>query len=197
MNYFEPSTTFKGCKEGYIFTTRNGKTGYYLDKTNNVKNNKAELIRHTQEDWDKHFLEIAKLCSKMSKDPSTKVGAAIKGTDKSVISTGYNGFPPWVDDNKVDLHDRPTKYKYVIHAEENALRFAKSRTDVQIHGLTGCTIYTTLFPCEKCYKLIKDSGIKRIVTQIPSKEHIERWGESWEKVKELSAFDQIEIIFID
>ena len=158
--------------------------------------NKSEIKRHTQEDWDLHFLEIAKLCSKMSKDPSTKVGAAIKGPDKSVVSTGYNGFPPWIDDKAADLNHRPTKYSLVIHAEENALRFAKSRVDTQIHGLVGCTIYTTLFPCDRCYKLIKDAGIKRIVTQKPSEDHLKRWGGSWEKVKNIAKEDDVVIDYV-
>lgn len=31
QNDFIPSTTFKGEKDGYVFTTRDGKTGYYRD----------------------------------------------------------------------------------------------------------------------------------------------------------------------
>ena len=57
------------------------------------------IIKHTKYDWDKHFMKIALLCSEMSKDPSTKVGAVIKGIDKSVVSTGYNGLPNDIDDD--------------------------------------------------------------------------------------------------
>jgi len=149
------------------------------------------VIKHTQEDWDRHFLEIAKLCSKMSKDPSTKVGAAIKGIDKRVISTGYNGFPPEVTDHISKLEHRPTKYSLVIHAEENALRFAENK------DLTGCTIYTTLFPCDNCYKLIRARGIRRIVTEQPSEEHNHRWGEKFEVVKKMAKEDGMTIDFVE
>lgn len=147
------------------------------------------LIKHSQKDWDEHFLKIAKLCSEMSKDPSTKVGAAIMAPDKSVVSTGYNGFPSTVKDTEEMLTDRQIKYKHIVHAEENALRFAKPWSK----NLSNCTLYTTLFPCHNCYKIIKQSGIKRIVTLEPGDEHIKRWGESWNLVKEEAKEDNITI----
>lgn len=148
-----------------------------------------EVIKHTDDKWNIHFLKIAKLCSEMSKDPSTKVGAAIRGPDKSVMSTGYNGLPPGMNDTDSILNDRPTKYKYVIHAEENAIKFAKRHQK----SLDGCILYTTLFPCDKCYSLLKESGIKKVVTLEPTPEQVERWGESWKIVKKLAIEDNISI----
>jgi dCMP deaminase len=147
------------------------------------------MIKHTPEKWDQHFMKIAKLCSEMSKDPSTKVGCVIRGTDKSVISTGFNGFPPEVLDYEVMLNDRTTKYKHILHAEENAIIFAnKKNIDLNL-----CILYTTLYPCSECYTLIKNAGIKRIVTTTPTTEENNRWGESWNKVKLLSVADNITI----
>lgn len=143
-------------------------------------------VSHTLEDWDKHFLDIASLCSKMSKDPSTKVGAAIKGHDKSVISTGYNGFPPGVPDCSDRLNNREEKYKVIIHAEENALRFAA-------RSLIGATIYTTMIPCEKCFELILQAGIKRIVSFEPDENILERWGPQFKRVLTHAPICGIEI----
>lgn len=151
------------------------------------------MIKYSINKWDNHFIDIAKLCSNMSKDPSTKVGSAIKcNKDKSIVSTGYNGLPKWMPDIESVLHNREHKYKYIIHAEENAINFANKR-NVE---LSDCTIYTTMLPCERCYNLIKNNGIKRIVTVIPSKDQISRWGKSWEKVKEMSKHDNIIIDYL-
>ena len=43
--------------------------------------------------WHKHFIEVAKLTSNLSKDPSTQVGAVVVDRDRRILATGYNGFP--------------------------------------------------------------------------------------------------------
>ena len=48
------------------------------------------------------------------------------------------------------------KYFFSIHAEMNALIFAK-------RDLNHCKIYTKYFPCENCLKHILQSGINEIV----------------------------------
>ena len=63
--------------------------------------------------------------------------------------------------------------------------------------LVNSTLYTTLFPCLDCYELAKKLGIRKFVTKIPSEEHIERWGKSWEIVKERAIIDEITIEYID
>ena len=45
----------------------------------------------------------------------------------------------------------------VCHAEMNAI-LNKNQSDLQ-----GATIYTSLYPCNECAKLIIQSGIKRVV----------------------------------
>jgi dCMP deaminase len=102
---------------------------------------------------DKSFIEIAKIISIKSKDPNTKVGAIIVKGDK-IISTGRNGTVAGCDETYM-TYERPLKYQLVIHAEINALLFAK--TDV-----SGMTIYITLSPCCDCLKAILQSGIRVI-----------------------------------
>ena len=50
------------------------------------------------EKWDLRFLEMAKLVSTYSKDPSTKIGAIIT-QGKKLVSMGYNGLPSFVPNN--------------------------------------------------------------------------------------------------
>ena len=107
--------------------------------------------------WDLRFLEMARNAASWSKDPSTKVGAIIVDDDKRVISVGYNGFPKGVrDDERLD--DRQEKYKIIVHAEVNAILFAKN-------SLESTILYTYPFmPCSRCAGLVIQSGIKRVVS---------------------------------
>ena len=45
----------------------------------------------------------------------------------------------------------------VCHAEMNAI------LNRMVPSLKNCTMYTTVFPCDKCAQLIVQSGIARIV----------------------------------
>ena len=99
--------------------------------------------------WDEYFMGVAILASKRSKDPNTQVGACIVNESNIIISTGYNGFPYGTG--------KDTKYKYVVHAELNAILNARGR------NLTNSKIYVDLFPCNECAKAIIQSGIKEVV----------------------------------
>lgn len=132
--------------------------------------------------WDDRFLEMAKMVSTWSKDPSTQCGAVItKG--KEVVSVGYNGFPKGVFDHPSIYADRDRKYKRVIHAEQNAILYAKQ-------DLLDCTCYVyPMPPCSTCAALLIQSGIKRIVSIQPSKELIERWGDGFSEA--FSMYDDV------
>lgn len=126
-------------------------------------------MRTDLSEWDLRFLEVARLVSTWSKDPSTKVGAVIVDPyTRMIISTGYNGFPRGVNDTAERYNDRPTKYALVVHAEANAILNAP-------HRPIECTLFVTLAPCAECAKLIIQSGIARVVT-FPALQ--ERWTES-------------------
>ena len=120
--------------------------------------------------WNRRFLELASFISNWSKDTSTKVGAVIVDCNRRIISTGYNGFPIGVSDDQERLENRDFKYKAILHAEENAIMFAKK-------DLSRCSLYvSSLPPCSHCASLIIQSGIKNVYTweqEIP-----ERWQES-------------------
>lgn len=121
--------------------------------------------------WDRRYLRLAKhWAEENSKDPSTKVGAVIVNRFNRVVGLGYNGFPEGVRDTPERLNDRPTKYKFVVHAEANAILNA-------VADVRGCTIYIwPLFTCHECAKLIIQSGIRRVVC--PDQETT-RWGDSF------------------
>ncbi|MBQ3052705.1 MAG: dCMP deaminase family protein [Clostridia bacterium] len=111
--------------------------------------------------WDEYFMGIAVLSAMRSKDPSTQVGACIVNQDKRILSMGYNGMPRCCSDDEYpwEKNDAPldSKYLYVCHAELNAI------LNCAVGSVRGCTVYTTLFPCNECAKAIIQSGISEVV----------------------------------
>ena len=111
--------------------------------------------------WDEYFMGIATLSAMRSKDPSTQVGACIVNEDKRILSMGYNGMPRCCSDDEYpwDKNDSAldSKYLYVCHAEFNAI------LNCAVGSVKGCTVYTTLFPCNECAKAIIQSGMKEVV----------------------------------
>lgn len=114
----------------------------------------AETIK-SPKSWDRYFMDMLPLIASRSKDPNTKVGALIVNEKNNPVGMGYNGFP-------AGLHDwewrweKPEKYKWVVHAEMNAIFNSEQ-------SVKGCTIYIPFWPCTECAKNIVASGIKRVV----------------------------------
>ena len=111
-------------------------------------------------DWDRYYLEICRVVSKRSKDPSTKVGCVIVGPAHEIRSTGYNSLPRRVRDDVPARLERPEKYLWIEHAERNAIYNAASAGT----PLEGCSIYTDLMPCMDCARAIVQAGIVEVVT---------------------------------
>jgi len=55
-----------------------------------------------------------------SKEPETNVGAVLYNPFTHEMFLGYNGTPKGMPET-VEMWERPTKYDYVIRAEENAV----------------------------------------------------------------------------
>ena len=117
-------------------------------------------------------MSLALLSAKRSKDPQTQVGACIVSPGKKIVGIGYNGFPhmgpvnnddclPWGRDGGPG--DIGSKYPFVCHAEMNAV-MNKNQQDI-----SGCTVYTTLFPCHECAKILIQSGVDSVVYLSDSK----------------------------
>jgi dCMP deaminase len=109
-----------------------------------------------QTDFDKRYLEMAKIWAKNSYCTRRQVGALIV-KERMIISDGYNGTPEGFE-NVCEDEDGKTK-PYVLHAEANAItKVAKSN-----NSSDGATLYITTSPCVECAKLIIQSGIRRVV----------------------------------
>ena len=130
--------------------------------------------------WHAYFMRKAQLAALKSKDPSSRVGAAIADANFRDLGTGYNGFPRGVSDTAVRLAERNVKYRLTLHAEDNALAFA-GRQD-----LSGCRIYSTHHPCAQCMSRIIQRGLREVFTIAPSAAFAERWGEDLALSREIA-----------
>ena len=111
--------------------------------------------------WDQRFCELAQFVSEWSKDPAAKVGAVVFSRRGGDIAIGYNGFPMGVEDSAERLQDPAIKLELVVHAEQNALIAAGSRT-------AGSTLYVWGKPvCARCAGSIIQAGVKRVVALSP------------------------------
>ncbi len=119
--------------------------------------------------WDTRFLGLAAHISAWSKDPSSQVGAVITDGNR-IVSLGYNGFATGVEDRQERLDDRNCKLNLTIHAEENAMIFAK-------RDLSGCTVYVTHPPCPRCASKLIQEEFKRVVYIAPSEDFLSRWAD--------------------
>jgi dCMP deaminase len=159
--------------------------------------------------WDEYFIDFCKTIQKKSKDPSTKVGCVIVYPDHGICSTGFNGFPRGVLEIPEDYvpfngyvlgvlqkeyhskraenirqrtENRELKYKFVVHAEANAICNAAK----QGHETDGCSIYVPWLPCSRCAGLIVQAGIKEVVLDPEYSNNVElmkRWEEEHKVAK--------------
>ena len=124
--------------------------------------------------WDKRFMELAQLIASWSKDPSRKVGCVIVDDKRTILATGYNGFPRGVDDSIEERFERPQKYEFTEHAERNAV-FSAARNGVK---LEGSTIYVPWFTCVDCCRAVIQAGITTMVAEKPDEKQFNdpKWG---------------------
>jgi dCMP deaminase len=112
--------------------------------------------------WQEYFRAIAHTVKLKSKDEATQIGVVIVGKDNEIVSTGYNSFPRGIDDYRPERQERPEKYFWMMHAEQNAIVNA-ARIGV---STKGCTMYMTCgMPCADCTKAIINAGIEKIVIE--------------------------------
>jgi dCMP deaminase len=108
--------------------------------------------------WDEYFMQIAVQVATRSTCDRKHVGAVVV-RDRTILSTGYNGSVrgmPHCDEVGHIMEDGHCVA--TVHAEANAIiQAAKNGTSID-----GADIYVTASPCWNCFKLIANSGIKRI-----------------------------------
>lgn len=143
--------------------------------------------------WDEYFLALAYFASTRSEDINTHVGAVIVSPSNEILATGYNGLPRGLKTNDVNVFNKPDKYHYFQHAESNAIaQIARSN-----NSSVGARIYTTLFPCVECARLIIQSGITEVIIhrelQAKYEEEKNHWVEAFSISKNLFKLSNVKI----
>lgn len=131
-------------------------------------------------------VDMAKHVAKLSKDPSTKVGALLFDHKRRFVSAGYNGLPRGVQDTPERLTDREVKYKMIRHAEANAIAFATA-------PLEGATLVVTHPCCAQCAGAAIQAGIAHVVWPKPEATFLSRWGADLRLVLEMFQEAGVEI----
>jgi dCMP deaminase len=108
--------------------------------------------------WDEYFMTIAYQVATRATCDRKHVGAVIV-RDKTILSTGYNGSIRGLKHCSEVGHLMENGHCVrTVHAEANAIAQA-ARNGVLIEG---ASIYVTASPCWICFRLIANSGIRRI-----------------------------------
>jgi dCMP deaminase len=115
-------------------------------------------------------MDLAHKTASRSKDPTTKVGCIVTSKDKVVVASGYNGIPQGVADLPERM-ERPAKYLWTAHAEENAVALAARVGSSLRDGYA----YVTHHPCSRCARSLIQAGIKVVyigegTTSMPAEE---------------------------
>ncbi|XP_034407315.1 cytidine and dCMP deaminase domain-containing protein 1 isoform X2 [Cyclopterus lumpus] len=124
----------------------------------------------------RHCIIQARLLAYRTEDPKVGVGAVIwakapaaasDGTGAlSLVGCGYNAYPagshyaeyPQMDNKQEDRQRR--KYRYMVHAEQNALTFRTRHIKPEEPAM----LFVTKCPCDECVPLIRGAGITHIYT---------------------------------
>ena len=124
--------------------------------------------------WIEKGLDTAEFfAERFSKDPSTKVGAAIMNHRKRFVGLGYNGLPDRLPDEPSILSNREAKNDDTIHAEVNAVLNATASTE-------DCYLFVSHPPCGDCAKFIIQAGIVEVHFRDldPNSSFSQRWAAS-------------------
>ena len=117
--------------------------------------------------------------SKLSKDPSTKIGALIVGDDGEGGPWGFNGAPRKCKADEVGdpRGERPEKYYWFEHAERNAI-YAAARSG---YSTSGRTMIVTHPPCMDCARAIVQAGFKSVIILTNDEDFLSRWKDHAER----------------
>lgn len=137
--------------------------------------------------WDEYFMNIARMVAESNTSCIRRqFGAVLVRSDRSIISTGYNGAPAGVKscgDRGFCYRDKNgiasgTRHEacYAVHAEQNAVLFAAK------HGSStkDATCYVTAKPCSVCLRILVQAGVREIIYDID-------YPEAWEGYQDIAA----------
>lgn len=149
-------------------------------------------------DQPSYYLRLAyEFAKRESQDRNTQNGALIvsrRSGSPLILFKGANVLPNGIRPTRERIDTRPLKYSYFVHAEENViLQAARSRT-----SLYRTTLYCPYAACDRCARMIIQSGIERVVVHKQAMDRTpERWQESVAIAKSMLAEAGVEYELYD
>lgn len=97
----------------------------------------------------------------------------------------YNRFPAGIDGTLPGRMERPTKYKFIEHAERNAV-YEAARFGISLDGSVMCMVGMgpSTVPCIECTRALIQSGV-RVLYGLAYKPVAEHWQESLRESSDL------------
>ena len=124
--------------------------------------------------WDQYFMLITRQVADRSTCNRAKVGAVFV-RDKNILATGYNGAPAGMPhcldvgcliyESRTPSGDVEENCFRCIHAEINAIAQAAKNGA----SIGDADIYITHTPCIHCFKVLINTGIRRVLYEKPYK----------------------------
>lgn len=116
-------------------------------------------INIVEDEAHKFFLrEAYRYGFEHANDKSTKNGALLVSTIGNIVSFGCSGLPQRILDLP-ERHERPHKYLYAKHAEQDAI-FAAAKEGIATEGLR---LYCPWYACTHCAIAILSAGIESVI----------------------------------
>jgi dCMP deaminase len=126
--------------------------------------------------WHQYFMTITRQVAERSTCNRAKVGAVIV-RDRNIVATGYNGSPAGLPhctevgcliySSRTPSGEMEENCFRTIHAEINAIaQAAKNGASIR-----DADIYITHTPCIHCFKVLLNTGIRRIYYEREYKLH--------------------------
>jgi dCMP deaminase len=126
--------------------------------------------------WHQYFMTITRQVAERSTCKRAKVGAVIV-RDRNIVATGYNGSPAGLPhctevgcliySSRTPSGEMEENCFRTIHAEINAIaQAAKNGASIR-----DADIYITHTPCIHCFKVLLNTGVRRIYYELEYKLH--------------------------
>jgi dCMP deaminase len=125
-----------------------------------------KTLRKKRLSWDEMFMNLAIIASKRTACLLVVTGCVFVDKNKRILSLGYNG------PSEGDLHCNEVGCAK-IDGDPVTKKLKRCRgAHAEINGITNClnpkslrgsTLYSVIFPCYDCMKVLNNAGIKEIV----------------------------------
>ena len=145
-------------------------------------------------EWGDYFIRIANQVKLKSKDRATKVGVVLVGSEKEIVSTGYNSFPRGIQDDLPERQGRPEKYFWFAHGEVNSIvnaaRIGVSTMNTDMYMTCG-------IPCCGCAQSIINAGVRMIICSSVESAHGQHYPEEIKRSVQMFEEAKVEIVRYD